>query len=362
MKKIFLNSVVSCDMEEIFEGNVDWACLNECTILITGATGMLASYMTYFLIFLNKMKNINVKIIAQIRNKEKAKKVFFDLFNEKCINFVNFDLLDEVNLDESIDYIIHAASLASPQYYTTCPVEVAEPNAIGTYNLLKFAEKKKVKGFLLFSTGDIYGDVRGEQKVFEETMGYADPLYIHSCYNESKRMAETWCKTFFYEKKVPTKIARIWHTYSPTMDIENDPRVFASFVKCVIDNKNIEMLSEGRQTRTFCYITDAIVGFFLILFSGKDGEAYNICNTEECYSIREIAEIVQKNSIKSDTVVVCKKRNKNDVYLENKTYGDMVPQNSKLKELGWNCKVNCNMGFSRVIKKFREDEKNENII
>lgn len=107
------------------------------------------------------------------------------------------------------------------------------PNVIGTYHLLNLATEKKVKGFLLFSTGDIYGTI-DKKVITEDDYGVMDTLDIHNCYSESKRMAETMCKSFFVQYHVPIKIARIAHTYAPTMDIDHDPRVFASFVKNII--------------------------------------------------------------------------------------------------------------------------------
>lgn len=114
----------------------------------------------------------------------------------------------------------------------------------------------------MFSTSDIYGIVEGKNRIGENDYGAMDTLDIHNCYSESKRMAETMCKAWFQEKGVPTKIVRIWHTYAPTMNVESDPRVFASFVKDIVNGKDIIMKSDGSVKRSFCYISDAIAGYF----------------------------------------------------------------------------------------------------
>lgn len=158
--------------------------------------------------------------------------------------------------------------------------------------MLRLAEKKTVEGYLLFSTGDIYGVVKAVQEIKECDYGSMDTLDTHNCYSESKRMAETMCKAWFHQKGVPVKIVRIWHTYAPTMDIERDPRVFATFVNDIVNKRNIVMKSDGNAKRSFCYIADAIAAYFLVLFCGVSGETYNVCNTKEFYSIRELAEIM----------------------------------------------------------------------
>ena len=212
--------------------------------------------------------------------------------------------------------------------------------------------EKKVEGFLMFSTGDIYGVVMDGDAVTEESMGVVDPLDIHSCYSESKRMAETLCKCYQQQYSVPVKIARIWHTYSPTMDIENDPRVFSSFVKNVVNCEDIVMKSAGTQKRTFCYIADAVAGFFIILLSGVSGEAYNVCNTEQFVSIGELARTIVGLRPEYNLSVKRQKRDPSESYTENSAIGALVPSNQKLKELGWEPKFTIENGFDRVIKFF----------
>lgn len=157
--------------------------------------------------------------------------------------------------------------------------------------MLQLAREKKTESYLLFSTGDVYRAVKVPAGLIdEETLGVMDTLDIHDCYSENKRMAETMCKAFYVQYGVPTKIAMIAHTYAPTMDIENDPRVFSSFVKNVVQGQNIVMKSNGLGKRCFCYITDAVVGYFTVLLKGQEGEAYNVCNTSQNISIRELAD------------------------------------------------------------------------
>lgn len=342
--------IIKADLEDIFGRNIPWSKLENKTVLITGAYGMLASYVVYELMYLNEEKGMHINIIAIGRSKEKFEKRFGDIKKYPYLKFIASDLGNELSVDGNVDYIIHAASLASPQYYRTYPIEVLKPNVIGHYHLLELAVNKKVEGYLLFSSGDIYGSVSDKEVIGENDYGILDPLDIHSCYGESKRIAETMCKAWFEEKGVPTKIARIYHTYAPTMSIESDPRVFASFVKNIVQGENIVMKSDGSAKRSFCYIADAVVGYFMILLCGQNGEAYNVCNSKEFYSIAELAEVLVGLYPEMELKVIRRMRDKDDVYMENSVVNYIPPDMRKLEALGWSAQYCVQDGFKRVIE------------
>lgn len=352
------HKIIEQDMENIYKRNIPWERLKNKTVLITGAYGMLASYMVFMLMYLNEKAGMNISIVALVRTKEKFFKRFGVTEEHPYLKVYENLLEKEIIIDEKVDFIIHAASLASPQYYSVSPIEVLKPNVLGSYYLLELAVKDQAEGYLLFSTGDIYGKITGKDRVRESDCGELNPLEIHSCYGESKRMAETMCKAYFHQKGVPAKIARIYHTYAPTMDIENDPRVFASFVKDVVHGNDIIMKSDGSGKRSFCYISDAVAGYFLILLEGVPGEAYNVCNTKEFYSIREIAEVIASLRPEKQLTVKYEKRDKNDVYLENNRANDIPPDNEKLMNLGWKAEIGINEGFAKVIESLMAEQNN----
>lgn len=354
-----MHPLIKRDMEDIYSRRADWDIFDGKNVLLTGAYGMLASYIVYFLFYLKKEKNIDVTLTAVVRNKDKFYKKFRDLDSIDECTVIESDLSQKLEISTAVDYIIHAASLASPQYYSVCPVDVLQPNTIGNYNLLQLAKEKQVKGYLLFSTGDVYGAVNVESGLIgEETFGAMNTLDIHNCYSESKRMAETMCKAFQVQYNVPTKIVRIAHTYAPTMDIENDPRVFASFVKNIVNWQDIIMKSSGAGKRSFCYITDAVAGYFTVLLDGKAGEAYNVCNTSQYVSIRQLADCLANLYPDRHIHVVQKERSANEHYTENVLLlgSESTPDNAKLKTLGWEAKVSIRDGFDRVVR-YLEREK-----
>ena len=352
MSNFLENEIIHADMEEIYARGYEWNELDNQSILVTGAYGMLASYLVFFLIFLHECKNIKIDIFIQGRSAQKARKRFGDYLDAPYVHFIQDDILSEDGGDiPNVDYIVHSAGISNPRLYSTNPVEVIEPNVIGTHRLLKNSIGKKLKGFLLFSSGDIYGKVSDAQNITEETFGAMDPLDGHSCYGESKRLAETLCASFFREYGIRTIIARIGHTYGPTMDVENDPRVFASFMKSILKGEDIVLHSDGTAKRPFCYIADAIAAYVLLLLKGEGGEAYNVTNTEQFLSIREVAEIVSTIPKKS-VAVRCKERAHEDTYQVNAINVDNKPIESKLVALGWKHPIGAHEGFLRTYNYF----------
>ena len=345
------SSVIRRDMEELSQCGLNWNRISDTGILITGAYGMLASYIVYFLIFLNEFCDSNIKIYAQFRDKTKLRKRFGKYVEKPYFNSMQCDLSEELSLPGDVDYIVHAAGLASSNHYAKCPVDVLLPNVVGTYNLLNLACLKKVRGFLFFSTGGVYGKTKDNSKINECDFGSLDPASPHSCYEESKRMGETMCYSYAKQFSVPAKVVRIAHTYGPTMDLETDPRVFSEFMRNAIEGNDIVMKSDGTAKRVFCYLTDAVAGFFTILLDGTVGEAYNITNPGEQLTISELAELVLELSGNRKRVVF-KQRDKSESYLEDPNAGFSVLSVAKLETLGWKPGVSARDGFRRVMSHF----------
>lgn len=182
-----------------------------------------------------------------------------------------------------------------------------------------------------------------------------DVLDEHSCYGESKRMGENWCASFAREYYVPTRSVRITHTYAPTMDVDHDQRVFASFMKCLMNQQDIVMLSDGSAKRPFCYIADAVAAFLLILLKGENGQAYNMSNEHEFLSIGELADTLVTLDSKKHLKVVRKQRPKDDVYMENKANCGICPSSAKLRSLGWTGEYDVRHGFSQVLRYLKEN-------
>lgn len=359
LKINFSNPIIEDDMEELYQRLPESDALKHNSIYISGASGMLASYMVAYLLWLNEKKNYDMQIFAGIRNPQKALARFGDFCDKKYFHIITNDVTQPLDSELKLDYIIHAASLASPQYYGSNPVETVLPNILGTYNLLEYCRKNSVKGFLFYSSGSVYGKVSNVSGIKESDIGILDFLEAGSKYGESKRCGEMLCHSYFAEYQVPTVSGRISHTYGPTMDVKGDRRVFAEFVDDILENKNIEMKSDGSSIRPFAYITDTISGLFKMLLVGSRGEAYNVGNGKELYSILELAKIMTSLRPEKKLKVVRVER-KDAGYSSSTGQNTTFFDTKKLENLGWNAKYSVKDGFDRTLKAIEYDNNLQN--
>lgn len=345
------NKIVKEDLQAIFESGLDWNRFTNKTILITGASGFLAAYLVQSLLFANEQQpGLNIKVIALVRNLYKAKIKFVDYLEDNALQFLEQDVCTPVSIAGKIDYIIHAASQASPKFYGTDPVGTLSANVLGTLNLLELARKQEVVSFLYFSSGEVYGQVESRQNpVKEDFYGYLNPMLVRSCYGESKRMGENICVSYWHQYNVKTKVVRPFHTYGPGMDV-NDGRVYADFVSDALSERSIEMKSDGTARRAFCYLKDATIAFFTVLLSGENGQAYNVGNPVEEYSILELAQIVATSG-KKQLQIVQLPGSDNNAYLKSPVPRN-TPDITKISLLGWVPETSASIGFKRTIESY----------
>lgn len=353
LKIMTVNSIIKEDLKAIYNSDIDWSKFFNSTILITGANGFLPAYLVESLLYLNYVnpKN-NVKVIGLVRNIENAKNRFFEYLENANLEFVEQDVSDSILISHKVDYIIHAASQASPKFYGIDPVGTLKANVLGTMNLLGFAKNNDIRSFLYFSSGEVYGELDSEQiPIKENTFGYINPTNVRSCYAESKRMGENICVSYHHQYGVPAKIVRPFHTYGPKMKLD-DGRVYADFVSNILMEQDICMHSDGSATRAFCYLTDATVGFFKILLNGKNGEAYNVGNPNEEYSIIELAGTLVNLYPEKGLKVIKQLNKENNSYLKSPLKRNS-PNIIKISELNWWPLVSTKEGFKRTIESYK---------
>ena len=192
-------------------------------------------------------------------------------------------------------FVIHAASIASPTYYRKYPIETMDANVNGLRSLLEHFRRQKERkeqalGFLFFSSSEIYGDPSPDNiPTSEEYRGFVSCTGPRACYDEAKRYGETLCVNFAQQYDLPVKMARPFNNYGPGLKI-TDGRVIPDFAMCVLQGRDIVMFSDGSPKRTFCYVADAIVGYYKILLRGRQGEAYNIGVEEPEISVVGLAQ------------------------------------------------------------------------
>lgn len=339
-----MNRVLEDDLKTIIAEDLSWEKLKNKTVMITGASGMVGSYMLYVLLILNDEKHYGIKVDAVMRNVNKLPE---EVRNREDVNVVVADVTKDIPDVGDIDYIIHAASPASPLIMQNQPVETIAANTIGTFKTLELAKEKNAEGYLFISSREIYGQPdEGQEFFYENTYGFVDQLNPRSCYSEGKKAAETMCVCFHEEYGLNTKIARLAHTYGPGMSIY-DGRVQADFLKNVYHNEDIVLKSEGTAVRTYTYIADAIAGMYRILLDSED-IVYNIGNEAGKVSIRDLAEIL---------VSIYPERGLKLVFdiPEGGTKGTApytlgILSSEKLRKLGWNPKYSVKDGFKRTLE------------
>jgi nucleoside-diphosphate-sugar epimerase len=348
----YASTIIQEDLAAIVRAPLPWEDFAGATILVTGAAGFLPAYMVETLLFLNdSVLTKPARVIALVRNVERARERFAAHLDRSDLEIVVQNVSEPLTFEEPFDYVVHAASQASPVYYRTDPVGTLSANVLGTYHLLTAAQKYGTKGFLFFSSGEVYGILKnGSGPIAEHDGGFLDPTDVRSCYGESKRMGETMCVAWAQQFGIPTRIVRPFHTYGPGMRLD-DGRVFADFVRDILKGGPIVLQSDGSARRSFCYLADATLGFFTALLKGQSGEAYNVANPGGECSIAELADRLAA-VYRSEGVTVERHVRTDSVYVPSPIVST-VPNVDKLKSLGWNIDWTIEEGFKRTVESYR---------
>lgn len=321
------------------------------TILISGGSGFIGSYINAVLYMLNKKVFKNKCRVISIDNYiTGSRKNFLTNIKDKKFQFLDTDIRLPVITNEKVDYIIHAAGLASPFYYKKYPLETIESAILGAKNLLELARITNPISFLFFSSSEIYGDPDPKFVPTPETYaGHVSSVGPRACYDESKRLTETLCITYHQIYNIPIKIVRPFNIYGPGMK-HIDYRVIPTFIYNGLKGKDLPVHDKGVQTRTFCYITDAIVAILKVLISGKKGEVYNIGNDKPEIGMFELAQTISEllaNGVKP--------RRKN--YPKNYPAGEpqrRCPDLTKIKtQLNYKPQIDLKVGLEQTIQWFK---------
>lgn len=320
--------------------------LTDSTVFITGGTGLIGSLLIRTLIALNQ----NIKVVALVRNQEKAGNIFGNLLSS--IEIVKGDVNSKIIYQGNIDFIFHCASVTSSKMMVEMPVETIITSVEGTKNVLQLAKEKKVSSMVYVSSMEMYGSFNNiEQTVTESDLGYIDPLNVRSNYPESKRLCENLSIAYYTEFGVPVKIARLAQTFGAGI-LQGENRVFAQFARSAIKGEDIVLHTQGLSEGNYCYSRDAICGLLTILLKGTNGEAYNVSNPKAHTTIAGMAALVADKIADGKIKVVF------DIP-ESNTYGyaadtKMKLNSDKLQSLGWCPKVGLEEAYQRLIGSMKE--------
>ncbi len=258
------------------------------SFVITGTGGFLGKYMVWLLRYLNDhllTKKVSALLLDNfiIGYEQQA------IVDTNHLVFKRHNVIEPFDVNQPVDYIIHNAGIASPVYYTKFPLETMDVGTLGTRNMLELARKKNVKSFLFTSSSEVYGDPDDRYVPTPETYnGNVSIMGPRACYDESKRFGETLCLTYGRVFNIPVKIVRPFNVYGPGIR-PDDYRVLPNFIEHALRREPLPIHGDGKNTRSFCYINDAIEAFFRVLFSQADGECFNVGNAEPEISVKDLA-------------------------------------------------------------------------
>lgn len=293
--------VVASDLADICRRlESEFSAMQGKTLFISGGAGFLGHYLVQSVLHWNRTRGGSspIRVIAGDNYIRGVPEWLTSLAGDPSLTLLRHDITTPLPDDVGpIDFVIHAASIASPIYYRLHPIETMDANVNGLRLLLERCRAQQaaghpVSGFLFFSTSEIYGDPPPDQIPTPETFrGNVSCTGPRACYDESKRFGETLCVNFASQFSMPITMARPFNNYGPGLKI-SDRRVIPDFARDLFAGKDLVLLSDGTPTRTFCYVADAIVGYYKILVRGRAGEAYNIGNETPEISMLTLAEML----------------------------------------------------------------------
>ncbi len=350
------DEILQQDLERIADSKeIDWEKLRGKCILVTGATGLIGSILARALVCASESRGLGLRVIAMVRNRAKAEKLFGP-FLDAGLELLVRDILEPVEAPGEVDYLVHGASVTTSKDFVDHPVETIRTALKGTENLLELAHGKKVLGMVYLSSMEAYGVVDAEHyNVREKDYGYIDPLEVRSSYSESKRMAEGLCGAYAHEYGVPVRIARLAQTFGAGIP-ESENRVFAQFARSILTGQDIVLHTDGSKAHCYCYTSDAVRGILKILLDGAPGEAYNVSNEETFSTIREMAELLIAEHPDSGVKLVF------DIPEDANKFGyaptsRMLVNAQKLRALGWTPEVGLSEMFRRLLGSMKQSWK-----
>ena len=342
------------DLDYIADSDLPFEELYHSNVLVTGATGLVGSQIVKALLNMNRLKSAGIRVLALVRDEEKAKRVFEDCFSEGLMFLVG-DVASPIETDEDIDYIIHGASPTASKFFVEHPVETILTAVNGTRNVLELAREKNTKANVYLSSMEAYGITNPDLEcVKEKDLGYIDVLNVRSSYSEGKRICECLCASYASEYGVNVKIARLAQTFGAGISKEEN-RVFAQFAKSAINKTDIVLHTLGQSVGNYCYTRDVVMAVLLLLIRGNAGEAYTVANEESNTTIADMAKMVASEFGEGQVNVVF------DIPENVASLGyapdvKMKLNSDKLQALGWKPEVSLRETYERMIGSLIESD------
>ncbi len=284
-------------MEDVYYAtqlDLPWDKLKNKTLMLSGATGLIGSFLVDVILEKNLIDGLNCHVYALGRNEKKATERFCKYVGDEHLHFVSYDVKDPLVSEgvEKVDYLLHLAANTHPMLYSTDPIGTIVTNIIGVKNMLEFAVEHKATRFAFASSNEAYGENRGDVELFaEDYCGYINCNTLRAGYPESKRCGEALCQAYKAQEGLDVVILRLTRSYGPTM-LMSDTKAISQFIKNGIAGENIVLKSVGTQYYSYTYMADAVSGLLWALLAGENGAAYNIAEERGDIMLKDLAGII----------------------------------------------------------------------
>lgn len=344
---LYTNDLYMEDVRRAAELALPWEKLTGKSIMLSGATGLIGSFLVDVLMEKNAADALGCTVYALGRSEEKAKSRFSRHTSDPHLVFIPYDVKFPLVRDDlgTVDYILHLASNTHPMQYSTDPIGTITTNIIGLQNLLDFAVAHHASRFAFASSNEIYGENRGDTEFFaEDYCGYINSNTLRAGYPESKRCGEALCQAYKAQKGLDVVIPRLTRSYGPTM-LMSDTKAISQFIKKGIAGEDIVLKSAGTQYYSYQYVADSVSGLLTILLKGENGEAYNIAEEHSDIMLKDLAAIIAEISGKNVVFEI-------PDAVEAAGYSTATKARlagQKLRALGWTPEYDIRRGMERTI-------------
>ena len=335
------------DLEKVSAADIPWDKLQDRSILISGAAGLIGSFLTDTILYKNLYDGLNCTIYAVGRSEARAKERFACWADNDRFHFISHDVNMPFVMSDTgnIDYIVHLASNTHPMAYARDPIGTITTNIIGTRNLLDFASAHRAVRCVIASSNEVYGENREDTEKFDERYcGYIDCNTVRAGYPEGKRCSEALCQAYIYQKGLDIVIPRITRSYGPSL-LKDDTKALSQFLKKAAAGEDIVLKSEGTQYYSYLYVADTVSGLLTVMLKGQCGEAYNIADDGSNIRLKDLAEMIAGYTGKKVVYELPSETERIGYSTATKALLD----NKKIKELGWKAEYNIQQGIIRTI-------------
>lgn len=327
---------------------VPWDKLQDSSLLISGATGMIGSCLIDAIMFRNRESGLNCKVFALSRNGERARSRFAEWSGSSFLQVLEGDVNQDIShlLPNNVDYVLHLASNTHPVAYASDPIGTILTNIVGTRNMLEAASSRGARRFLFASSNEIYGENRGDKELFDESyLGYIDCNSLRAGYPESKRCGEALCQAYLKQRGLDIVIARLTRSFGPSL-LSSDTKAMSQFLRNGASKEDIVLKSKGDQLYSYTYAADSVTGLLTVLLKGECGQAYNVAEESFDIPLKEIAGIIAEEA---GTKVVFDLPDAVEAAGFSKATKARL-DGSKLRALGWRAQYSLRKGVVRTIE------------